>query len=216
MSDIDDLLSEIEKSKPEASAFADQMIADEKSENDATNSNTVDNAHGQAVFQPAGSVSNSVPENQIFDPEIHAVDSNGQPKRNKDGTLSKKRGRKSGTNSTAPVDTSVAAFDLECKNCAVLTVQTIIILGHSIGGEEWTAEEAEKFAMVTAWEAYYRAKGTIDLPPWIGVLIATGAYAMPRVSKPNTRTRLTALFSGVSSFLKRVKTWLPFSQSRRS
>lgn len=227
MTTLSSLVSELEDCKPDASPFADKMLADEAaaqlqaSESDdgteapsATVYPAVSNSDNGGVS--GGSVFVSEGNAEIFDPSIHAVDAAGNPKRNKDGSLAKKRGRKSGSSgplqSTIRVDTTVAAQELQYKNAAAVTVQSLVILGYCIGGvDEWKPENDELIAMQLAWTEYYKAKGITDMPPWIGVAIATGGYAMPRFSKPKTKERLTAIFAGIKPALLRVGKWLRLS-----
>lgn len=219
MSDLDDLISEIETAKPEASAFVDRMIADERTEQTGTNGDENRNQSADHSSPPSGFPvapvfsSGKVEENHtVFDPEIHSIGEDGKPRLNQDGSFRKKRGRKKGSTNSHFVDTSQATFDLECSNCATLTVQTFIVCGYALGGEEWKAEDAEKFAMIEAWKAYYKAKGCLDLPPWIGVAIATGAYALPRFNKPITKSRLQQVWGVVKPFGKRVLSWFGFGR----
>ena len=132
-------------------------------------------------------------ELEIFDPAIHRSDSNGNPLRNKDGSYSKKRGRRSTSKS---MDNSK---ELACEAAAVSTVDVIVATCIAIGGEEFIPILDEKNGvnetqrMVQAWRSYYAATGIKELPPWVGVAIATGSYAAKRVVMPKTKSRLQKL-----------------------
>lgn len=136
----------------------------------------------------------------LFDSNLHATDENGKPKKKADGTWAKKRGRKAGSvSSTAQAAPGLGASngaalqaqnEIAALNSAIVTVQTIFLLGKAIGAEEWEPLPHEPGMLQDAWKNYYLTAGVTQLPPWLGVAIATGAYALPRTQRPKTKKRL--------------------------
>jgi hypothetical protein len=54
-------------------------------------------------------------------------------------------------------------------------------VGALIFGDIATPTKDEKAAIPQAFTDYYNLKGTPDIPPELGLIIAIGAYAIPRV-----------------------------------
>lgn len=204
MDNLADLIDDLVSDKPDASPFAQQIMEDENEPaNDGGN-------NGESPAKTTTGNGAGVNESEVFDPMLHCVDASGNPVRTKSGKLRRKRGK---ANHTA-IDTSQANQELACKNAAIVTVKSIVLLGYAIGGEEeWKPEENEMIAMNMAWTDYYMSQGIMNLPPWLGIVIATGAYAAPRLSKPKTSSRLKEIFGGVSRGLNRMKKW--FSKGKR-
>lgn len=62
-------------------------------------------------------------------------------------------------------------------------------------GPEWApASEQETEGVVQPLAAYFKSKGVRDIPPGVLVLLALGLYCAPRVTVPNTRTKLRLFF----------------------
>jgi hypothetical protein len=142
---------------------------------------------------------NTLKDQTTFDPSIHEADGSGNPIQNLDGSYRRKRGRKPGQSydvSRVENSSPETVGSASPKTVAIATVETILTLGRTIGGEEWaplkdkTLGVDERAQMVQAFEAYYRESGTIEMPAWIGVAIAVGAYALPRTAQPVTQSRL--------------------------
>ena len=140
----------------------------------------------------------------LFDPDMHAVDGEGNPVKNKDGSFRKNRGRKkgqsSGSEGSGGVDGNAAGVDKRTAlEAGRATAQTIFTLGRALGGDEWAPmidrEKGidEPAQMTDAWAGYYEAVGIKDMPPWMPVVIAMGTYALPRLQKPQTQSRLQQL-----------------------
>lgn len=127
-----------------------------------------------------------------FDGDQHEVDSDGKPRKTKGGFFHKKRGgvsKVSGAKSSiASVDTP--SEDLSYQACGSSTAEIIFIMGQALGGQEWVPVPDERRYMSDAWAQYYKAKEVKDLPPGLIVATAMISYAMPRFSRPETKTRL--------------------------
>lgn len=60
-------------------------------------------------------------------------------------------------------------------------------------GEEWNPKsKAERDFVVTAIANYYRATGTVDLPPGWTLAFVVSAYSLPRMTQPKTKEKLAA------------------------
>jgi hypothetical protein len=66
-------------------------------------------------------------------------------------------------------------------------------VGMTLGGEEWQPSKDEHATLAQAFEAYFRAKGCVDVPPGVALTIALLSYAGPRFTKPKTQGRLQKL-----------------------
>lgn len=141
----------------------------------------------------------------LFDPDIHAVDANGQPVKTKTGKFAKKRGRKTGE-TTKPNTGQIAAVQTS-KQLGRATAFMIFSSGQALFGEEWKPIKDkdrgidEETTMIDAWSEYYLLTGKKDLPPWAGISVVCCAYALPRLSMPKTQERL----SGFRGMIQRWK-----------
>lgn len=149
-----------------------------------------------------------------FDPAIHATNPDGTPKATAKGGWAKKRGRKPGTAATASttpapaqagnsptvsdgpkIDNRIAAKMLAGCSVAGLTM---------VFGPEWdTDDKNEQKALVDSIEAYLEATGGMDASPAVGLLFSYGAYAMPRLTMPETQSRLKRFASWLGGMFKR-------------
>lgn len=68
------------------------------------------------MFEKENTMNNTITNNVIFDPAIHATDADGNPVMRKDGTFSLKRGRKAGSTVTV----SRGKFDVTAVSAAYL------------------------------------------------------------------------------------------------
>lgn len=132
----------------------------------------------------------------IFDPTIHATNADGSPRKTVDGKFALKRGRKTGgmgTSSPVPVVSSDIASR---RATAVTMVSLLTTTGVTIFGSEWIPVKDEKAGvderenLVVAFDRYFEATGTLDLPPSLVLVVAVGAYAIPRFTMPETKKRV--------------------------
>lgn len=153
-----------------------------------------------------------------FDEALHAVNPDGSPRLRSDGTFAMKRGRKKGQTAsarkaaplpgektTAPKVDEVSDAEITARMATNLLINGCVV----VFGDEWQpANPSEPQMIAGAFTDYFEAKGVTKLPPEWGLVIALGAYALPRFTKPNTRDRLAYLkakFSGVFSRFKKKK-----------
>lgn len=139
-----------------------------------------------------------------FDHAIHAVDGDGKPKKNKDGSFQLKRGRKANVSGsgavahkssfTAPNKQEAAQTQEATRNgqrdLAIITAQSLDgVLCAALSDE--MAPSPEEFQMtVNAWERLYVEKGVEDLPPWAALTVIYTSRIIARSDKPKVKKRL--------------------------
>lgn len=155
-----------------------------------------------------------------FDPEKHAVNADGTPKKRADGQWANKRGRKPGQTAaatatpaatgvpkptTAPLSAKKARESglVTNKAAAHATVKTVVYALGSTIGPEWdfnTPEEQQN--MLNAVEAYYDAHGQLNISPEMMLTFQVFAYAAPRTQHPNTKEKLKSAWEWCKNLLK--------------
>lgn len=184
---LGELVASIEEGKPDASPNVQQLMAEEIGIEADTNT-------------PIGSGQSPSIDNR-FDSSIHVANADGSPKLNKDGTFRRRRGKKNavGTGSISKPVTAGPTPEqlLEAKTAAMVTVQCVLIIATTLGGEEWRAEKGEQTSMETAWEQYYIVSGAFQPPPWLLVIVATSMYAGPRIRLPKTQSKLKLVWGWI-------------------
>jgi len=155
-----------------------------------------------------------------FDPEKHAVNTDGTPKKRADGQWANKRGRKPGQtaaatvtpaatgapkSTTAPLSAKKARESglVTNKAAAHATVKTVVYALGSTIGPEWdfnTPEEQQN--MLNAVEAYYDAHGQLNISPEMMLTFQVFAYAAPRTQHPNTKEKLKSAWEWCKNLLK--------------
>lgn len=188
---LDDQASKAIDDKPPVSEHAIKAVEDDAQSSIESEPET------QPGIAPTGPVYSPTQSDTAFDPELHCVDANGQPIRTKAGGFRRKPGRKPGHLSGVIPGSSSKAD--EVPQAAQLTVACLEILGRSVFGSEWEMLGDEKPNLESAFRDYYYATGVIKIPPWLGLTIAIGSYAIPRFQMPGTQARIgkvIALISG--------------------
>lgn len=214
-----DILDRAAESMPEPSKGIDDLIAGENplgtdASNDAGNTSSNPFNNGPAI--PSG-----------FDPQIHEADEAGNPVFNSDGTLRRKRGRKPGQSygfsSHAPYsangianlgDGTPAGDQAEfLKRRAAANAATAILVGAATGifGNEWQpiADKKsgldERANLQRAFEDYFEAAGTIDLPPGLALAVSVAAYALPRFGMPQTKEKAIIIATKTGGLIGWIK-----------
>lgn len=148
-----------------------------------------------------------------FDPAIHAVDKDGNPRRRGDGSYALKRGRKAGngagqprpaTGQNAPAPEAVQEAreaDEAAKTAANLTIWG----GVAIFGEDFRPSKGEPEMLHHAYRDYFAAKGVTKLPPELGLVVALSAYVLPRLAQPTVRTRAATIGLKIRDFFGKFK-----------
>jgi hypothetical protein len=151
-----------------------------------------------------------------FDPTIHKTNKSGEPTTSTLGKLIKKSGRKpkdpnqkstvggrpSGATQPSPKEVQSA----QSRASGVMTANLILQIGIVAGGQEWYPVKDEnsgldeKSMLENAFADYFEATGKTDLPPATALLVAVGAYALPRFTMPKTKTRVQKLTGGIKAW----------------
>ncbi|WP_303674700.1 hypothetical protein [Vampirovibrio chlorellavorus] len=148
-----------------------------------------------------------------FNPELHETTASGEPVTTRNGNLKCRPGRPrlSAVQLKSPqevVDEKQAVVaaqsEAQIKMCSTILVSCFLTIGVSTFGDEWRPR-AEKEAghnevqmLQEATEEYFRATGTVNLPPWAGLMCAYGLYALPRFQQPKTLSKLEKLKMWIS------------------
>jgi hypothetical protein len=152
-----------------------------------------------------------------FDPSIHKTNKSGEPTLSTLGKLIKKSGRKpkdtpqkssiGGRSSGATQPSPKEIQSAQSRASGVMTANLILQIGIVAGGQEWYPVKDEnsgldeKSMLENAFADYFEATGKTDLPPATALLVAVGAYALPRFTMPKTKTRVQKLTGGIKAWL---------------
>lgn len=107
------------------------------------------------------------------------------------------------TNNTKPAS---EVNELQRKAMGVFFVNMTVNLSVGVFGDEWQASKDEYLMMNSAMQAYLDAKGVEDLPPGWALVGAFGAYALPRLAKPKTRSTLDKIVDWMKAKFIEIKT----------
>lgn len=136
---------------------------------------------------------------EIFNPSIHAVDADGNPRKKLDGTFAKKRGRQAGYSANAG-NPETSAEDLMLWIEAKKHTQIVVGTGMAIFGLEWEATEGERIVMETAFHNYFESVGIVRMPPWIELGTAIGlGYVAPRIHLESTQQKMKQIVGAIRS-----------------
>lgn len=147
----------------------------------------------------------------------------GPVRLNKDGTIAKKRGRKPGQKSatvSGPVNSvsnlppvnqpENAASDnqpqkISTEESARWSANIVFNVGGFVFGDELgkPKDKDEANAMKAAFKNYYDVKGTPNIPPEIGLLLAIGFYAAPRLRHESMSEKVGRWIDGVKGFFRK-------------
>lgn len=142
-----------------------------------------------------------------FDPELHAVNADGTPRRKTDGSYALKRGRKAtgAHNALPPKNAQKTSAVGEAANAGPILINvdeaarqsanlvinaSVWICGQEIGQP---IDKAEAQGLQLSFKNYYDARGVPNIPPEIGLLLALGSYVAPRLMHEKTRPRMERL-----------------------
>lgn len=168
-----------------------------------------------------------------FDPAVHAVDADGNPRRKTDGSFALKRGRKSKGVGEAPQPVAAGAGAVNTSGAlppkparakpgqpapvvgdVPPPVNYRAVAGAAVGaalgiavislGDEWRPrDKAEHGGLVDAAAAYLEAQQIQDIPPGWLLLAVVASYAAPRLTAPTTKTRLYAAWERLRGLFKK-------------
>lgn len=163
---LEDVLNRAVGSHPAPSAIAAELMAEAEREH-MTPAHQVTSA--QRVALPDG-----------FDPLVHEY----PPHKTARGTWRKlRKGQKNNLEQLEAAQAPAAADqdgggdpDRAAENLA----GTFFAIAPAVLGKQWAPTDDERTMVTDALARYYRANGSIDVPPGIGLILAVGAYAAPR------------------------------------
>lgn len=152
-------------------------------------------------------------DGNTFDPSMHKTNKAGEPTTSTKGKLIKKAGRKPSAQKTSSVvggqRTTQSPKEVQngqARASGVMTANLLLQVGIVMGGEEWypQTDEAsglnEKSMLENAFADYFQATGKTDIPPNVALIVAVGAYALPRFTMPKTKTRVSGLIGGIKKW----------------
>lgn len=138
-----------------------------------------------------------------FDEAVHSTGKDGKPRYNKDGTYARKRGRKAGA--TAPPTDNPSPSVVSTEEAAVQSANLLFNLSVFVGGDDWSPSKDEAICVKTGFKNYYDARGIVNIPPELGLVIALGMYALPRLNKPTTREKISSFWVWVKDKFAKKK-----------
>jgi hypothetical protein len=104
-----------------------------------------------------------------------------------------------GANETSPEQSA----KIQARASGAMAANLLLTIGIVAGGEEWKPQKDvatgmdEKAMLEGAFSDYFEATGKTDLPPSMTLIVAIGAYSLPRFTMPKTQTRIGKLKSWV-------------------
>lgn len=138
---------------------------------------------------------------EVFDPNIHATDMFGNPRRTLAGRLMKKRGRQKGQTmggvTTPPPPVNDSLDPIKRRAAATMYVGLLVGIPCNIFGDEWIPNEQlhERENMIVAFDEYIAATGNLDLPPGLTLALVVSGYAIPRFGMPKTREKIGSVIA---------------------
>lgn len=147
--------------------------------------------HENAVAETAAQVEKDS-DGVAFDSKIHTGTKlkSGQWRKRKAGSIVAAPSKKKGKEAT-PTEPQTAD-ESQARAAGVVAAGTMFMFCRALMGEEWNPSADEVEMQNTAWGNYFVAKGIKDIPPGAALLMAVGAYAGPRFTKPKTQARVSA------------------------
>lgn len=135
-----------------------------------------------------------------FDPNIHAVDANGQPIMTPTGRFKRKLKLPEATTS---MDTKIVdPLRVEAEKYADM----FIVGGMGFVGDEFKPQEGEREGLVVAWHAVFQKYGIMPIHPALGIVVAHSLYVFRRYEKPRTQSILNKAFTGIRFFF--INLWM--------
>lgn len=205
-----DPMADVIEQMPEPSEFAETINAPTTEEQPSTlEFDDKAQQYAEAKFdeptQPQGTV-----YDEVFDPTIHCVDADGNPKRTKAGKYRRKRG-KANAYSHAQMDASGidTARMANAKAAAQVSVAATFVAGQIVFGPEGQPLEGEPQQMIAAYEQfYYLSEKPINIPPWALVAMVSMQYVAKRMAMEQPRSRVFKAFGWMKEKAYAVYNWI--------
>jgi hypothetical protein len=138
-----------------------------------------------------------------FDPLFHAKNKEGSPVITQAGYFRKKSGPKQPWKNK-PQGEETQEVQAERNGEGIVAAEMTFLIANVVFGEAGSPTDDERKNISNAYSVYFEAKGIKDLPPgWMLATVLT-AYAAPRVSQPETKSRLKRFYEKVKGFMSRL------------
>lgn len=200
-----DPMAEVLEQMPQPSEFADSIEAPITDDQPAAGSDfSFDTSpSNEPIGQPIQDNSD-----EIFNPAIHCVDANGNPKRTKAGKFRRKRG-KAGVYASVTAPQSIDSVKMQnAAAAAQVSVAATFLAGQICFGPDGQPEPGEPEQMQAAYQQfYYLSETPITVPPWALVFMVSSSYIAKRMAKPEPRNRVLAGFQWLQDKVSMVFRW---------
>lgn len=213
-----DPMADVIEQMPEPSEFADSInvpgsetdtetLSGEGSPSlESTGEGTVDNSGGNGEFNFETPDSKPV-ESETFDPNIHCVDENGNPRLTAKGKFRRKRG-KAGARPTPSLNDVDPLRMAAAKQAAQVSIAATFLAGQMAFGEDGAPLEGESAQMEAAYtNFYYLSEKPINIPPWALVAMVTVTYAARRMAMEKPRNRVMVGVDWIVEKTKNLYRW---------
>jgi hypothetical protein len=146
----------------------------------------------QEIFETPVETSKPFTEGEVWDPAVHE----DPPRKNARGGWARRRGgaRKSGATTASRAlppgerdeheQLSPQEVSDKLDASANLAAGVLFMAGTMIVGKCMEPDDNERAGITTAFRDYFRATGTIEIPPWVGLLGAITLYGARRWNHP--------------------------------
>lgn len=146
---------------------------------------------------PRADASQASTAGEVYDPAIHE----SPPRQNARGTWARRRGgarRSTASHAADPQAATPTADDadiaLKTDATAALAAGMLFLAGEMIIGQCMKPDADERSGITTAFRDYFQATGTVEIPPWLGLIGAMSLYVGRRWSHPQFAEKRAAWF----------------------
>lgn len=131
---------------------------------------------------------------ETFDPSIHETMPDGSPRLTLGGQFRRKRGRRSNT-VPAGINGAPTQASVDYKGTAQFLCAVVFGGLESLFGPAWKPQPQESQNIEAQAARVCEKYGVADLPPVMGLCLAFGVYAVPRLADSETQYRARVLGS---------------------
>lgn len=156
-----------------------------------------------------------------FDPMVHDVDDDGNPKITPSGRLKYKAGAKFKSKIEsfigAPKTETKDPEKLKCQVAAEQFADSFIAAGTMIVGEEWKDQAGERDTLVNANYRIFERYGVVEIHPIANVTLVYGLYIFKRVMKPQSKSQMVwnHICKKTGEFFKNTWDWIKINVFRQ-
>jgi hypothetical protein len=147
---------------------------------------------------------------EVFNPDIHCVDENGNPRVTKSGKYRRKPGRKNAVNYAATDPNQInQAKMMNAQAAAQVSVAATFIAGQLCFGPEGAPQEGEPEQMAQSFtQFFYLSEKPVNIPPWVLVAMVIGSYAAKRMAMEQPRTRVMKGVAWIKESVYGIYKWI--------